>query len=59
MLGELLLRSIPHRAIQNRLVLTGMADALVTDFTDVNRIREQRVKGSSGERVAARLDSAF
>src|SRR6266851_8779387 len=43
-LTELLLRSIPHCAVQDRLVLTGMADVFVTDFTDVNRIREQRVK---------------
>jgi hypothetical protein len=43
-LAELLLRSLPRRTIQYRFMLTGMADAFVTDFTDVNRIREQRIK---------------
>ena len=43
MLTELLLRSLPHCAIQDRFMLTGMADVFVTDFTDVNRIQEQRV----------------
>jgi hypothetical protein len=40
MLTELLLRSIPHYSIQDRFVLTGMADVFVTDFTDVDWIGE-------------------
>ena len=53
MLAELLLRSLPHRTIQYRFVLTGMADVFVADPTDVNRIREQRIKCSARESVSA------
>jgi len=49
MLTKLLLRSIPYCTIQDRFVLTGMAPFFVTDFADVNRIREQRVKCSARE----------
>ena len=56
---KLLLGSLPHRSIHDRLMLTGMAEVLVPDLTDVNRIREERVKGPSRERVPARLDSGL
>jgi len=35
---KLLLNSLPHRSIHDRLMLTGMAKVLVPDLTDVNRI---------------------
>jgi hypothetical protein len=53
MLTELLLRSLPLFSIQDRLVLTGMADVFVPDFADINRIREQRVKCSARKLAAA------
>jgi hypothetical protein len=56
---KLLLGSLPHRSIHDRLMLTGMAEVLVPDLTYVNRIREERVKCPSGERVPARLDSGL
>ena len=56
---KLLLGSLPHRLLHDRLMLTGMVEVLVPDLTDVNRIREQRVKCPAGERVPARLDSAL
>jgi hypothetical protein len=37
---KLLLGSLPDRSIDNRLMLTGVAEVLVTDLADVNRIRE-------------------
>ena len=54
---KLLLGSLPHRSIHDRLMLTGMAEVLVPDLTYVNRIQEKRVKCPSGERVPARIDS--
>src|SRR6202043_4070186 len=56
---KLLLGSLPHRSIHDRLMLTGMAEVLVPYLTHVNRIREERVQGTSGERVPARLDSGL
>ncbi len=53
MLTELLLGSIPHCPIQDRLVLTGMTEVFVTDFTDVDRIREQRVECPARESASA------
>jgi hypothetical protein len=35
---KLLLGSLPHRSIHDRLMLTEMAEVLVPDFTYVNRI---------------------
>src|SRR5208283_1108841 len=59
MLPKLQLGSFPHRSIHDRLMLTGMAEVLVPDLADVNRIGEERVKRTSGERVPARLDSGL
>ena len=56
---KLPLGSLPHRSIHDRLMLTGMAEVLVPDLTHANRIREERVKCPSGERVPARLDSGL
>ncbi len=56
---ELLLGSLPQRSIHDRLMLTGMAEILVPDLTYVNRIREERVKCPSGERVPAGLASGL
>jgi hypothetical protein len=44
---KLLLGSLPHRSIHDRLMLTGMAEVLVPDLTHVNRIREERVQDSA------------
>jgi hypothetical protein len=46
---DVLLRLIPHCSIQDRFVLPEMAEVFVTDFTDVNLIREQRVKCAARE----------
>jgi hypothetical protein len=56
---KLLLGPLPDRSIHNRLMLTGMAEVLVPDLTHVNRIREERIEGASGERVPARLGSGL
>jgi hypothetical protein len=53
LLLKLLLGSLPHRSIYDRLMLTGMAEVLVPDLTYVNRIREERVKRTAREQAAA------
>jgi hypothetical protein len=51
-LTQLALGSIPHRSIQDRLVLAGMAEVFMTNLTDVNRIREQRIERPSRKRFS-------
>jgi hypothetical protein len=43
-LAQLALSLIPHRSIQDRLMLAGVAEGFVTNLTDVNRVREQRIR---------------
>src|ERR1700726_3054406 len=46
---ELVLRAVPCLAIENCLVLPGVAGALVRDLADVERVRQQRIKRSARE----------
>src|SRR3954452_20305838 len=46
---ELLLDLVPAGAIEDGLVLTGIAGALVRDLPDIDRVRQQRIEGTARE----------
>ena len=46
---ELVPRAVPCLAIENCLVLPGIAGALVRDLADVDRVRQQRIKRPARE----------
>ena len=50
---ELFLHRIPRLGIDDRVVLTRMALALVDDLADKDRVRKQLVQMAAGEELAA------
>src|SRR4030081_3052027 len=50
---ELVLHAVPCLAIENCLVLPGVAGALMPDLADVDRVRLQRIQRPAGERLSA------
>src|SRR5437763_13787248 len=50
---ELLLDLVPGGAIEDGLVLTGIAGALVRDLADIDRVRQPRVEGTAREGLPA------
>src|ERR1019366_48465 len=53
------LHLLPCLSIQDGFVLPGMTNLLVADLTDVDRVREQFIKGAAREGVASRAPAVL